>query len=404
MLNRRLKTKQSQEANELHELFSHSVVEAGRHHPLVSYALMGLDLEILWDSVIGQTLETSLEDAIQYALPAPSCGATANAISNLFTDNIAAASLMQTSMNGTKYSSLSEFTQAIGEVAQQGPALVRISLHSHKETSSLTCHDYILFVTNMSEQGEPLGYVYQSNIAEGMEDNAFSLLAWFQDKDKSKQQNLFHHLVDLDAFLKAESNEERTCLYQKIYIGQPIVPVIVPANLASLTHNQNFSCSYKVVAVDVQNAFKKISKVVKHAYKNESSFRSKLNIRDQDDLVKAYMKFYYEKTQVCYMQVLDLEKKYSAEMKRMLNDFPEATELLALCKALLKGTAASASWSTQAQLIMNFFDKCALVVKPLLSSDVKGGLFEDNVIEAVKAELVEKKQMLKLLRPRLKAS
>lgn len=382
----------------LHSLFSKSILAAGREHPLVYYSLMGLELEIIWDSVIGQTLESSLEEAIQFALPAPSCGAAANAVGELFCDEAACARLMQNAKLG-KFFSVAEFDADIRFAAKKDsfPLLVRISLAEKQQKGFLSCHDYILYITHLSERDELMGYVYQSNIADGMEDNAFSLLAWLQDETKSVEQNLQWHLNDLHHFLRTENDIERAALYEKLYFCRPIVKVEKPADLSQLTHHKAFMCTYTIVPVNVDAALRKITVLTEDGYKKENSLRELLGISWDDNLAEKYMVTFYEKSLVCYKALLAEKIVYESKLQELFRAYTDPGELLSLCEAILKNDTEKSSWSLEARSILDLHKSSLTAAAAIITPDAKVGFFEDIIIDAVNAQLITKKKELRKL-------
>ena len=184
-------------------------------------ALQGCDLQTMVNVLLVFEKMGGLEKSIEQSLFFPvGCGDIANAFCQLITQNTLFTPLTQ---KPPKLPSL------VRELDKHLPKLIRIDIPGHS---------YVMLASEKTPQGV-LGYVYQSNIAEGMEDNSFSLSAWLMDP-RSHKTNLTEHLnkviqlIDVDTF-----DEIKAALYEELFIAQPIVPVKSPANLNTLIKHIN---------------------------------------------------------------------------------------------------------------------------------------------------------------------
>ncbi len=115
-------------------------------------------------------------------------------------------------------------------------------------------HSYVLLASEQRKDGV-FGYIYQSNIAMGMEDNSFSLAAWLMDP-KSNKTNLTEHLEKLKWLLDPQtSDSEKIMIYRKLFFANPIVPVSDPADMEEILYyikdNPGFKYSIKKITPKV---------------------------------------------------------------------------------------------------------------------------------------------------------
>lgn len=125
------------------------------------------------------------------------------------------------------------------------PKLIRLDIPGHS---------YVLLASEQKKEGV-LGYIYQSNIAMGMEDNSFSLAAWLMDP-KSNKTNLTEHLEKLKWLLDPRtSDSEKIMIYRKLFFANPIIPVREPADMEKIIHyiknNPDFKYSIKKITPNV---------------------------------------------------------------------------------------------------------------------------------------------------------
>lgn len=175
-------------------------------------AIQGVDLETTVSILLMMEAEDCLTKSVLNSIFSPvGCGDTANAFCYFMTED---------SMN-----TLSKDSQSPGQLAKDLtnnlPKLIRINIPGHA---------YVMLASEQTPAGV-LGYIYQSNVAEGMEDNSFSLVAWLYDP-KSQQTNLTIHLEKVQRLLNPHTlRSEQEMIYRELYFAQPLIDVQIPANL-----------------------------------------------------------------------------------------------------------------------------------------------------------------------------
>ncbi|PWY54307.1 hypothetical protein DGG96_17820 [Legionella qingyii] len=199
-------------------------------------AICGIDLESTVKILLTMEENNLLNISIEQAIFSPvGCGDIANAFCTLMTGDA-----MISPRTGTySIASLGE------ELENDLPKVVRIDIPGHS---------YVMVACEKTSQGV-WGYIYQSNVAYAMEDNAFSLAAWLMDA-KSSKTNLSEHLQKLARLLNpVVSHLEKEIIYLELYSANPIVEVKVPANMQEMISyiNENIFFKYKIKAVCPQD-------------------------------------------------------------------------------------------------------------------------------------------------------
>ncbi|KTD76282.1 hypothetical protein [Legionella waltersii] len=161
---------------------------------------------------LGGMLEISVRDAIFSPV---GCGDVANAFCQTITGD---------TMNPSKSCRQQSLTELSLEIETDLPKLIRINIPGHS---------YVMLACEKTAEGI-LGYIYQSNVADGMEDNSFSLAAWLMDK-RSRKTNLSMHVKLLSELLSPTVfNEKKASIYRQLYIATPIIPVKTPADMQTI--------------------------------------------------------------------------------------------------------------------------------------------------------------------------
>ncbi|KTD01807.1 hypothetical protein [Fluoribacter gormanii] len=199
-------------------------------------AICGVDLESTVKILLTMKKNNLLNISIEQAIFSPvGCGDIANAFCTLMTGDAMISSRKET----LAFASLGEALE------NDLPKVVRIDIPGHS---------YVMLACEKTSQGV-WGYVYQSNVAYAMEDNAFSLAAWLMDT-KSSKTNLSEHLRKLARLLDpVVSNLEKEIIYLELYSANPIVEVKVPANMQEMVSyiNDNIFFKYKTKTVCPQD-------------------------------------------------------------------------------------------------------------------------------------------------------
>ncbi|USQ13332.1 hypothetical protein J2N86_11645 [Legionella lytica] len=184
-------------------------------------ALQGCDLQtmvnvLLLFEKLG-VLEKSIEQSLFYPV---GCGDIANAFCNILTKSTLFTPLTE------KPPQISSLAKKLGKDL---PKIIRIDIPGHS---------YVMLACEKIEK-EVFGYIYQSNIAEGMEDNSFSLSAWLMDA-RSQKTNLTKHLNKVMQLLDVGTdNEEKISIYEELFIATPIVTVKNQADLNAIIKHIN---------------------------------------------------------------------------------------------------------------------------------------------------------------------
>lgn len=199
-------------------------------------AICGVDLETTVKVLSTMEKNGLLNTSIVNAIFAPvGCGDIANAFCNMMTGDAMISSAKET------YS----LAGLCEELEKDLPKIIRIDIPGHS---------YVMLACEKTARGV-LGYVYQSNVAYGMEDNSFSLAAWLMDS-KSFKTNLSEHVQRLTQLLNpVVSNSEKEAIYLELYSARPIVEVKTPANIQELISyvNKNIFLKYKTKSVRAQD-------------------------------------------------------------------------------------------------------------------------------------------------------
>ncbi|MFJ1268265.1 hypothetical protein ACD661_06830 [Legionella lytica] len=176
-------------------------------------ALQGCDLQTMVNMLLVFERVGVLEKPIEQSLFYPvGCGDIANAFCTLLTNSTLFTPLTE------KPPQLPSLTKELGKNL---PQLIRIDIPGHS---------YVMLACEKTNK-EVFGYIYQSNIAEGMEDNSFSLSAWLKDHRSSKT-NLTEHLNQVIQLIDADTcTQDKKKIYDALFIAAPIVPVRIPADL-----------------------------------------------------------------------------------------------------------------------------------------------------------------------------
>ncbi|MCW8408103.1 hypothetical protein OQJ13_03860 [Legionella sp. PATHC035] len=211
-------------------------------------AICGVDLESTVKILLTMEKTGLLTTPIAEAIFAPvGCGDIANAFCKLMTGDI-----MITGKKG-----ILSLTPLIQALENDLPKIIRIDIPGHS---------YVMLACEKKLEGV-WGYIYQSNVAYDMEDNAFSLAAWLMDA-KSCKTNLSEHVQKLARLINpAVSNLEKESLYFELYSAKPIVDVKVPANMKDMVSyiNENMSFQYTIKSIssrDMLHVSKRIEKIV----------------------------------------------------------------------------------------------------------------------------------------------
>ncbi|KTD74138.1 hypothetical protein [Legionella tucsonensis] len=195
-------------------------------------ALSGIDLESTVKILLVMEQNGLLNTSITNSIFSPvGCGDIANTFCKMITGDEMISSEQETS-------SLVHLSE---ELERDLPKIIRIDIPGHS---------YVMLACEKTSQGV-LGYIYQSNVAYGMEDNSFSLAAWLMDT-KSSKTNLSIHLQKLALLINPTvSNLEKANIYLKLYSAKPIVEVKIPANMQEIISyiNENIFFKYKIKTI-----------------------------------------------------------------------------------------------------------------------------------------------------------
>ncbi|WP_133135821.1 hypothetical protein [Legionella rowbothamii] len=184
-------------------------------------ALQGCDLQTMVNMLLVFEKMGALEKSIEQSLFYPvGCGDIANSFCTLLTQSTL---FIPHTQNPPQLPSLAK------ELGKHLPKLIRIDIPGHS---------YVILACEKTKK-DVFGYIYQSNIAEGMEDNSYSLSAWLMDP-RSQKINLTEHLNKVIQLINVDTADEiKAAIYQELFIAQPIVPVKNPANLNVLINHIN---------------------------------------------------------------------------------------------------------------------------------------------------------------------
>lgn len=200
-------------------------------------AIHGVDLENTVKILLTMEKNDFLSTPIVNAIFSPvGCGDTANAFCKLMTGD---------EMIPFKNKETQSLTLLSEELENNLPKLIRINIPGHS---------YVMLACEKSEEGI-LGYVYQSNVAYGIEDNLFSLSEWLMDI-RSHKTNLSQHLLKLHQLINPRvSIPEKIQIYRELYIAQPIAKVTVPADMQTIISyiNENIFIRYDIREVNAKN-------------------------------------------------------------------------------------------------------------------------------------------------------
>lgn len=178
-------------------------------------AIQGVDLDTLIQILLAmeEAEEESLTKPVIDSLFSPcGCGDTANAFCKILTGN---------EMIPHRSKSPNTIEQLLSTLGDNFPKLIRLDIPGHS---------YVMLASELIAE-EVYGYVYQSNIAQGMEDNSFSITAWIKDP-KSCKTNLTVHLQKVQQLLAPQTPKNiQASLYRELYFAEPIVPVVEEAYL-----------------------------------------------------------------------------------------------------------------------------------------------------------------------------
>ncbi|QLZ69785.1 hypothetical protein FOLKNPGA_02584 [Legionella sp. PC1000] len=195
-------------------------------------AISGIDLESTVKILLIMEQNGLLHTSIANSIFAPvGCGDIANTFCKMITGDEMISSGKETS----------SLLHLIEELEQDLPKIIRIDIPGHS---------YVMLACEKTSKGV-LGYIYQSNVAYGMEDNSFSLAAWLMDT-KSFKTNLSEHLHKLALLINpAISNLVKAHIYLELYSANPIVEVKIPANMQEIISyiNENIFFKYKIKTI-----------------------------------------------------------------------------------------------------------------------------------------------------------
>ncbi|MDR3503377.1 MAG: hypothetical protein P4L79_12440 [Legionella sp.] len=184
-------------------------------------ALQGCDLQTMVNILLVFDKTGILEKSIEQSLFYPvGCGDIANAFCTLLT---------QSTLFIPRTQKPPQLPSLAKDLGKNLPKLIRVDIPGHS---------YVMLACEKTDK-DVFGYIYQSNIAEGMEDNSFSLSAWLMDP-RSQKTNLTEHLnkviqlIDVDTF-----DEIKAAIYQELFIAQSIVPVNIRADLNVIVKHIN---------------------------------------------------------------------------------------------------------------------------------------------------------------------
>lgn len=182
--------------------------------------LQGVDLDTAVSMLIIMEQMGMLKNTLTNTLFSPvGCGDIANAFCKIMTGNA------MLSMNRKPLL----LAPLIQELDKSLPTLIRMDIPGHS---------YIILASEKTNE-DIFGYVYQSNVAYGMEDNSFSLVAWLMDP-KSQKMNLSHHLHQLDKLISPSTTpDEKEAIYSELYCAQPIVPINEGADIKKIIQSFN---------------------------------------------------------------------------------------------------------------------------------------------------------------------
>jgi hypothetical protein len=184
-------------------------------------ALQGCDLQTMVNLLLVFEKINVLEKPIEQSLFYPvGCGDIANSVCTLLTQSTL---FIPQTQKPPQLPSLAK------ELGKHLPKLIRIDIPGHS---------YVMLACEKTDKGV-FGYVYQSNIAEGMEDNSFSLSAWLMDT-RSQKTNLTEHLNKVIQLIDVNTLDEvKSTIYEDLFIAQPIVTVKTPADLKVIIQHIN---------------------------------------------------------------------------------------------------------------------------------------------------------------------
>ncbi|HHF7367462.1 TPA: hypothetical protein ACPSKY_002596 [Legionella bozemanae] len=195
-------------------------------------AISGIDLEstvkILLTMEQNELLNTSIANSIFSPV---GCGDIANTFCKMITGDEMISS-------GKETCSIVYLSE---ELEKDLPKIIRIDIPGHS---------YVMLACEKTSQGV-LGYIYQSNVAYGMEDNSFSLAAWLMDS-KSCKTNLSKHVQKLALLINpAVPSFDKANIYLELYSAKPIVEVKIPANMHEIISyiDENIFFRYKIKTI-----------------------------------------------------------------------------------------------------------------------------------------------------------
>lgn len=244
-------------------------------------ALCGVDLESTVKIFLAMKNSGMLHVPVSEAIFAPvGCGDIANAFCKIMTSD------PMITGKGEFFS----INQLMGAIKKELPKIIRIDIPGHS---------YVMLACDITEEGV-MGYIYQSNVAYGMEDNSFSLAAWLMDA-RSGKTNLSEHLYKLSRLLQpGVSNSEKGSIYLELYCANPIIEVKTPANIQEIISyiNENISFKYRIKpvrAIDMMYASERLKRIVtQHPEEQEQSLETYMS-RMQIEL-EEYDRLEYQPT------------------------------------------------------------------------------------------------------------
>ncbi|KTD40496.1 hypothetical protein [Legionella parisiensis] len=237
--------------------------------------ICGIDLESTVKILLAMEKNGLLNTSIANSIFTPvGCGDVANTFCKMMTGDEMISSGKET------YS-----LEYLGEELEKDlPKIVRIDIPGHS---------YVMLACEKTSVGV-LGYIYQSNVAYGMEDNSFSLAAWMMDS-KSCKTNLSIHLQKLALLMHpAVPSMDKANIYLELYSAKPIVEVKIPANMQEIVSyiDENIFLRYKIKTLCAKDMLLIADRIKNMTMQNPAELQQSLDTyitkmeEEQEDLVE----------------------------------------------------------------------------------------------------------------------
>ncbi len=192
--------------------------------------------------------------------------------------------------------------QTLVREKQNFPYVIAISIHGHK---------YTILVTHYSKDKNPLGYIYQTNTAQDMGGDKFSIHHWMKSK-KNTVIDVIDHLSKIDILLDpTQSHEQKKEIYETLYtipISDEVITLknldklaIIPEDLSFITWN---------IANVADDVMEKLATLYQKSIEEVDQLKILFNISLDEDFVNVFCEK-LDKKQIVLVEEPDLAEKLS---------------------------------------------------------------------------------------------